>query len=519
MNIKVRDGLFFCICFTLIFNNIPKILQMNFLGGSVLGGKLVFYPIFLGIIYTIYCHVKYKNIFVYHDRFKLFISMYIAVMFLSLALGLYTYPYYNLILLGPVDQIEKMPVMLHYLKMINIQVSEQSLLMVWMLGRVVKGLFFEVIYTFGGAYLVFCWYYNNWQTAFCYVRRAVIGPICVLLLYCCIEIPHLANVEWATQILMIINPFIHIIKENNTWWPPLLWNGHQLRSIFAEPSYFGIYSAFAMPFLWYSLYISSRKKTIGWYSLIIVSFSFCLFLTKSRTAVALLFGELFFLAVYTIYLRYKVSTIRFCFVVSCIGIAFFSANYFISHVETIYHEKNSVIGAYLEDNVASLASENKRSNQARYSIIKTNFYIGLDHPLLGVGSSLRSAYVKDYLPDDGKNNEEIQMWLNNQQEQGILKFGIPNLSEYTKRFAETGVLGILMFLIMPFILAILLLKNIIKKRSSYLQVCPFVFFFISLTGVVASGLGDSINITYCYWILLGVGYAMCLGGQEKEQHS
>lgn len=68
MNIKVRDGLFFCICFTLIFNNIPKILQMNFLGGSVLGGKLVFYPIFLGIIYTIYCHVKYKNIFVYHDR-------------------------------------------------------------------------------------------------------------------------------------------------------------------------------------------------------------------------------------------------------------------------------------------------------------------------------------------------------------------------------------------------------------------------------------------------------------------
>lgn len=187
-------------------------------------------------------------------------------------------------------------------------------------------------------------------------------------------------------------------------------------------------------------------------------------------------------------------------------------------METIYHGKNSVVGMYLEDNVTSLASENKRSNQARYSIIKTNFYIGLDHPLFGVGSSLRSAYVKDYLPEDGKNNEEIQMWLTNQRKQGILKFGIPSLSEYTTRFAETGVIGVLLFLTIPLILVILLLKNIIKKRSSYLQVCPFVFFFISLSGVVASGLGDSINITYCYWILLGVGYTMCLSKQDKEQH-
>lgn len=518
MNIKVRNYLFFCICFTLIFNNIPKILQMNFLGGSVLGGKLVFYPIFGGIIYTIYCQIKYKNIFMRYNRLQIFFIIYATMMFLSLLMGLYFYPYYNLILQGPVDQIEKLPRMLQYLKIIGIQVPEQSIVMAWMLGRIIKGSFFRFIYTFGGAYLVFCWYYNDWQTAFDYVRRAVICSMCVLLLYCVIEIPHLANAEWATQALMIINPVIHVIKSDNTWWPPLLWSGHQLRSIFAEPSYFGIYSAFAMPFLWYSLYISSKKRMIGWYSLIIVLFSFCLFLTKSRTAVVLLFGELFLLAIETLYLRYKVSTIRFCFVISCIGIAFFSANYFISHMETIYHGKNSVVGMYLEDNVTSLASENKRSNQARYSIIKTNFYIGLDHPLFGVGSSLRSAYVKDYLPEDGKNNEEIQMWLTNQRKQGILKFGIPSLSEYTTRFAETGVIGVLLFLTIPLILVILLLKNIIKKRSSYLQVCPFVFFFISLSGVVASGLGDSINITYCYWILLGVGYTMCLSKQDKEQH-
>ena len=26
---------------------------------------------------------------------------------------------------------------------------------------------------------------------------------------------------------------------------------------------------------------------------------------------------------------------------------------------------------------------------------------------------------------------------------------------------------------------------------------------------LASGIGDSINITYCYWVLLGLGYALC----------
>lgn len=54
------------------------------------------------------------------------------------------------------------------------------------------------------------------------------------------------------DILRTVNPCIHSIENDGTWWPPLLWGG-QLRSVFAEPSYFGIYAAFAMPLLWYKL--------------------------------------------------------------------------------------------------------------------------------------------------------------------------------------------------------------------------------------------------------------------------
>ena len=54
MNKKVVDILFFLISLFLIFNNIPKIIQMNFIGGGILGNKLVLYPLIIGLIYTIY---------------------------------------------------------------------------------------------------------------------------------------------------------------------------------------------------------------------------------------------------------------------------------------------------------------------------------------------------------------------------------------------------------------------------------------------------------------------------------
>ena len=46
----------------------------------------------------------------------------------------------------------------------------------------------------------------------------------------------------------------------------------------------------------------------------------------------------------------------------------------------------------------------------------------------------------------------------------------------------------------------------------------YVMYLISLLGIMASGIGDTLNITYCYWVLMGLGYAMCFGkaGDEKD---
>lgn len=95
-----------------------------------------------------------------------------------------------------------------------------------------------------------------------------------------------------------------------------------------------------------------------------------------------------------------------------------------------------------------------------------------------------------------------------------MRSGFPKLGEYTSRFSETGIIGLVLFLIPPFILLQKLYFKITDKKLNVDDKLPYVFFTISLIGIMASGLGDTINITYCYWVLLGLGYAMCFGKEN-----
>lgn len=46
---------------------------------------------------------------------------------------------------------------------------------------------------------------------------------------------------------------------------------------------------------------------------------------------------------------------------------------------------------------------------------------------------------------------------------------------------------------------------------------PFVMYIIYFDGIMVYGIGDTLNITYCYWVLLGLGYAMCFGECKNEE--
>ena len=199
----------------------------------------------------------------------------------------------------------------------------------------------------------------------------------------------------------------------------------------------------------------------------------------------------------------------------------FACNVFIKFYARKFYgygnKGNTEVASYLEDNLGSLANKNKRSNRARFSILEASIAIGKQYPVLGVGKSLRNAYIPDYLSDEGKSNSEVQYWMKNQREKGIMKSGFPALGEYCTRFAETGILGLMIYLLPSLFPAFMLLKRI-KLTNEQREWEQYIFFFISLAGIMASGLGDNLNITCSYWILMGLGYALILFLNKKEQN-
>ena len=525
MSTALRNKLFFLIVLFVIFCNIPKMVQLNFLG-SFLAKDLSLYPILIGAVYTGYTFYQERKFPFYKEERVLvgYIVTYVFILMLSFLHGLSMYPYYDAILAGPPNQIEKLPVVQHFLSTVGIEVDAISLLKFWMFARPIKGFIVETIWYFLVPYLIFTWYKKDVQEGYSILTKAIFCATVLICMYGMIDVLYLSGSTLAENMLVILNPIIHDIQSNGTWWPPLLWKG-QLRSLFAEPSYYGIYAAFAMPFLWYYWGKHQQNKNKILVTMVLFIFTYCLFLTKARTANVLFIGEVLLLIFFALWKRNS------DFIKKTVVIVILSLTAFILSVCSLhlmsgspqgstmgYDDTNSTaISSYLEDNVGSLASSNKRSNGARYSILKVSIAIGKHYPLLGVGKCLRNAYIPDYLSEEGKADAEVQSWIKNQKEKGIMNSGFPELGEYYTRFAETGVLGLCIYLLPAAFLAWRLLKQIHFLKDQEEQE-KYIFFFISLSGVMTSGLGDNLSITCAYWILMGLGYAMILSSHKKEKH-
>lgn len=514
MENNMRYNIFFLMVFFIMFANIPQILSLNFIG-NFMGKNLSLYPILLGLFYTIYHFSKTKeNIFslTIEKRFLVYVTVYIGVIMFSFIHGLFIYPYYDQILSGPATQIEKLPMIQHALQKVGIFISTEMLLKFWMFARPIKGFFLESFWFFTIPFLIYEYFKNDVEKGIQIFVKAIICSVFIVCLYGFLDIGYLSGSKIAENILFTLNPIVHVIKYDGTWWPPLLWQG-QLRSLFAEPSYFGIYAAFAMPWLWYFLYKTENyKKKIFLFSLMFF-FTFELFLTKARTANVLFVGELFLLFIAMLVQRKKSFVKNTAIVFVCALLAF---GFSLTAMKVMPGSpKGGDMGysnaeSYLQDNLGSITAANKRSNRARYSILKADIAIGKTAPLLGVGKSLRNAYVSDYLPEEAFSNEEVLTWIRKQKENGIMRSGFPYLGEYSTRFAESGILGLLVYFFPIMYLFYRLFKKIIKKYDNPNEKNVYIFFFISMSGIMASGFGDNLTITCSYWIMLGLGYALIL---------
>lgn len=554
MNNKIHNILFFVISTFIIFNNIPKVIQMNFLGGSV-GIQLVFYPLFLGFIYTIYCQYKYKNIFINFDKFLKFIAVYLVITFISLIIGLYNYPYYDLVINGPVTQIEKLPKVMSFLDSLGINIDQKILIAFWMVARVLKGLLFDTFYIFGGAYMIYCWYHSDWQKGLNIFIKGILTGLVVVLVYGCIEIFYLAGNDAAKYILSTFNPYIHVIKVAHNWWPPLLL-AKQARSVFPEPSHIGNYLAFVLPVLWCLILNIRAYNELKLNKIILLCltfvFSLIIFLAQARTASAMFFGMSALYVLLLCYLYKKDYWKNFAKIIIVSVLAFVVSLTFINNfinkpvttktvnntrVETKISAKmtdqiktnankngenkkiakdkvaanNKVqrkmqsVDSYISKNLVSLASDNQRSNGARYALIKSNLRIGMDNIFFGVGKGLTGAYVSANFTEKEKQNKEVKMWVTNQKKEGVLRYGLGAMNEYVGRFAETGIIGLIAFLC-PFFYILYKLFKALKPSPNAIQI-KILLLLTSLIGVMVAGMNGSLNIFYSTWIVLGLCYA------------
>ena len=227
MSIILRDRFFFLIVFTAMFSQIPDILQVKFLG-SFMQGSLSIYPVVLAFGY--YCW-KYKegginfSLTEIDKRFLIYITVYLLVTLISFFHGMFIYPYYDAILAGPVNQIEKLPTVYQFLIQAGIPISEITLFKIWMIARLIKNFILECFWFFSIPLLIYLWFKKDILSGINILKKAAVVSILCISLYGILDIFYLNGSFTAQVVLAQINPIIHTIKVNGSWWPPLLWDG------------------------------------------------------------------------------------------------------------------------------------------------------------------------------------------------------------------------------------------------------------------------------------------------------
>ena len=516
---KICDGLLAASIVALIFDYIPWPLQLSFISNGM-SSKLSWYFLFAFSILVLKYHLNLlRSQEAFPEKYFLgFIVSFIVSSVVSNIWGWFDFPYFQDILLAPAGQIKKLPIVLHYLAVVGLNPDYGHIISIWTFIRSIKSAILYAIYTFGFAYVVYCYIKRDFSKYYVLMEKAVMASVAILSIYSIVEVFYLAGNNTATYILTQVNPLLHTFQYDHDWWPPLLWR-NQLRSVFAEPSRVGNYIAFAIPILWGKLFTSGKLSIHKdcFVVLEILLLTFFTFLTKARTAVALYGGLIFLLIVWVALIR-KRALLKNAFIVFCItAVAFAGSLQFISaYMLKPGVQSRQIITAksYLDDNVGSLANSTRRSNGARYALIRANFQTGKEHPLFGVGGILTSSYTVHNFNEQDLANHEVAMWVHDYYEQGPLSYGLGAMNEYVSRFAQYGSVGLILFLIAP----VLIFKKLIlkiKKASGILET-RLVIVLITLIATLVAGCNGSLTLLYTYWIVLGYAYAAIYGKTEDK---
>lgn len=470
---ELERYIFLLYVFTLPLENVTKRITI-----SAIGKNISQYFLLLGIILYIYECFKYncktQKILI---RFLFIFSLW-QLMCLALGIIYYQYPHYLLI-----DKSTKIAGIYTYLLEREISVNPIFLNKVWQFLRFSKEIILTGNTTFYVVMTIMHLYENNFERAFYDIRKPILCMVVLMCSYSLVELAWLKfHLDWAKTILILINPFFYDVASSHNWWPPLLWKG-QLRSIMPEPSYFGYYAIFYIPFLW-SYFFEKKVKMFS--PLLLLLFSLMIAATNSRPAIILTVLESVILMGITLlsWNRYFIKRSGLILIIMGIGLLI---NLFNPTGIKIRKQESS-LGSYVNQNIISVGNKNMRSNSARLGNLIAHLYVVSDFPITGVGKGLTSAYINDRLPEFSFTNNEVRNWSRYMYQNGALKSGFPALNLYADIAASSGIPGLLLFLL-PFVY---MFRRLIKDKTWIRN--PKCFMLVGcLITLLAAGFSNSFN--------------------------
>lgn len=497
----------FCIILFIGFGNVAHPRFINIIGTNFAGILSWYFLVGLGV-YTLFLQYIKKIPIVDNSKYFMirYLVLYIGAIILSLFVGIYTYPYFDTNYFVNTNS-ESFGFINNFSNKVGFVVNNQLGTTISFIFRNLKNSILTIIYTFGGSYIMYLYIKRDFDKYWKYINLAVIISSFIVIMVTIIEILYYYGNSYAKDLLVMITPYFHVIKISDGWWPPLLWDKQQIRSIFPEPSYIGNYMAFVIPFIWGKYLASNSKKYTIFYGFYSLSLAVIVFLSQARTANAVYFVLLALLLFWSIFIH-RIFIKKVLSIIAVSIIALFISISLIngmtvdvnnSHVNNLHVEK------YLDSNLNSLNKKDTRSNGARFGLIKASLQVSKDHILLGVGPGLSTLYMVDVFEMEDNDNGEINMWIDTVKSKGVLSKNINAMNDYLTRLMEQGVIGSIIFII-PFIIALYRLFCNRRNLNKSDQI-KFSVTLLTLLGCLISNINESSTVVYCTWVSLAIAYA------------
>jgi O-Antigen ligase len=287
-------------------------------------------------------------------------------------------------------------------------------------------------------------------------------------------------------------PFISKLIHVNLFAYP-----DRLRSISGEPSYYGMYLAFALPFLLSYFYLGKNNCKYLIIFFCVLCFSY---LTYSRTVSIIFMVEVFVFVVLD-FLKLKnlkktskhilILLLPVMIVFNFIGFSAFTT--FYKKKSALYEKKSAEL--YKHDSY-------KSSNDCRFGMQIAGFKMGLDNPVFGVGLGQYGFHVSKYIPKFAKKNEEIQSYLEKNTNQWPPAHGL-----YARLFAEGGIFALILWLFLWGHICFLLLKRYFSY-SGVADNLNIIVIITAISGFFLLGFNSDSFRFMGYWIILALSWSL-----------